>query len=242
VPTEVVAHRGSPRELHENTLESFARALEHEADGIELDVHGTRDGVVVVHHDPSLHLNGSQAGAPRQAIAQLDLAAVRSASLPGGLRVPTLDEVLELVDTRAKVYVEIKSRGIERPVVEVIRRHPTRCAVHSFDHRIVRAVKELAPDLRTGVLQTSYLIDTVSAMRAAGATDLWQQCEYIDEPLLRTIHEAGGRVIAWTVNGWAAARELADMGVDAICTDVTPTVRESLGLPTAQSPVRGAAG
>lgn len=241
MPTEVIAHRGSPRELHENTLESFERALAHGADAIELDVHGTADGAVVVHHDPTLRAEGaSEPGGARPAIAHTRLDAVLAAALPGGLRVPTLDEVLALVGARAKVYVEIKARGIERAVVDVLARHETRCAVHSFDHRIVRAVKELAPDLRTGVLLTSYLIDTVAAMRAAGATDLWQHCEYVDAELVQTVHAAGGRVIAWTVNGWAVARELAELGLDGICTDVTPTVRESLGLPGGHSPAPGA--
>ena len=232
---EVVAHRGSPRELHENTLESFARALEHGADAIELDVHGTRDGVVVVHHDPVIRSRAepatrADAPAPPRALSQMEIADVREVTLPGGLRIPTLDEVLDLVGTRAKVYVEIKGRGIERPVIEAIRRHPARCAVHSFDHRAVRTAKELLPDLRTGVLLASYVIDSVAVMRAAGALDLWQHCEYVDAALVRTVHAAGGRVIAWTVNGWAVARELADAGVDGICTDVTPTVREALGL------------
>ena len=91
--------------------------------------------------------------------------------------------------------------------------------MHSFDHRVARRVHELAPEIPVGVLQTSYPVDPLRAMRDAGARDLWQQWELIDESLIDRVHENGGRVIAWTVNEPEELARLGALGVDGLCTD-----------------------
>jgi glycerophosphoryl diester phosphodiesterase len=82
-------------------------------------------------------------------------------------------------------------------------------------------VRELAPDIPTGILSSSYLIDPIAALRAADARDLWQQWELIDGELVSRVHDAGARLIAWTVNGLEAAGSLAALGADGICSDVS---------------------
>jgi glycerophosphoryl diester phosphodiesterase len=88
-------------------------------------------------------------------------------------------------------------------------------------------VRELAPDTPVGVLSTSYLIDTVAAMRAAGARDLWQHWTMVDGALVDAVHAAGGRVVVWTVNDVDAGRALAALGVDGICTDLPGALRSA---------------
>jgi glycerophosphoryl diester phosphodiesterase len=223
---EIIAHRGVPRERRENTLASFALALDSGAQGIELDVHGTADGRVVVHHDAVLR---PLPDGRRPVIAALrydDIAAFATCEED---RAPTLDEVLALVGDRATVYVEVKAPAIETVVIEAIARAKTLCAVHSFDHRIVRRVAEIAPALPLGVLQTSYLLDPVRAVRDARARDLWQQWELVDRDLVDVVHASGARVVAWTVNDEAVAARLAAIGVDAICTDVPGSMRAFVG-------------
>ncbi len=204
---DIVAHRGANREAPENTIAAFQRALEIGVHGIELDVQLTRDAVPVVHHDAKLR------GTDRP-IASLSLAELRASS-----DTPTLDEVLELVDKRCQLYVEIKAAAAVASVVERLKTRHSWCAVHSFDHRIVANARLLDPDLTTGILLVSYLVDIVAALRAAGARDLWQQADYVDRDLVDRVHDAGGRVFAWTVNSVPRARELVDIGVDVICTD-----------------------
>lgn len=225
----LIAHRGASREKPENTLSAFRRALELDADGVELDVHATRDGVVVVHHDPVPRGTPEDGALARRAIVDLSLDELAGFRIGDSERIPTLEEVLVLVGGRADVYVEIKGAAIEAAVVDVIRRSPApaRCAVHSFDHRVPRNVRALAPEIRTGILLTSYLLDPMVALRDAGALDLWQQWELIDPPLVALAHEGGARVIAWTVNDRRRAGQLADWGVDAICTDTLPTIRQA---------------
>ncbi|MGH7652516.1 MAG: glycerophosphodiester phosphodiesterase [Gemmatimonadaceae bacterium] len=199
-------------------MPAYLRALELGADAIELDVHATRDGVVVVHHDPSFHA-GRVPWMGKRAIDDLDFAEVREFMLADGIRVPSLGEVLEAVGDAAFVHVEIKATNIEPLVVRCIRESTTPCAVHSFDHRVVQNVKKIFPAIRTGILETARHVDPTASLVATGANDLWQEVGSIDEDLVARTHAAGARVVAWTSNDPAQWKTLSEMRVDAICTD-----------------------
>ena len=227
---QLIAHRGASREFPENTLPAFLRALELGADGLELDVHATRDGVIVVHHDAQARDSSDATGSASRELARLTYDEVRTLRTPGGGQIPCLSDVLEAVHGHADVYVEIKAAEIEAEVVRTIRESPApeRCAVHSFDHRTVKRARALAPELRGGVLLSSYPVDTAAVLTAADATDCWMWWEYIDRQLVETVQHAGGRVVAWTVNDARAAGTLAAFGVDGICSDVLPVVRPAV--------------
>lgn len=214
---ERIGHRGAKRELPENTLAAFRRAFERGADAVELDVHATSDGVVVIRHDPDL--GRDFAGLSGRPIAGLSWAELEAAALPEELAVPTLAELLAIVPTGAVAYVEIKGEQIERLVADVIRASPTRCAVHSFDHAAVRRMFEIAPEIPRGILFDRAPADVAASMADAGARDVWPEWRLIDRGLVDRVHEAGGRVIAWTVNSADAAADLAALGVEGLCTD-----------------------
>lgn len=208
---ELIAHRGIHDVFTENTLDAFQRAIDLGFDAVELDVHATADGVVVVHHDESvvtskvtLSIRGTYYETLRDAAPLL----------------PRLDDVLALLAGRARVYVEIKGAGIEQDVANALSRTECDVAVHSFDHEIVRRMKELMPELRTGILQTSRLVDSLHALRAANATDLWQWHEFVDRRLVEEVTAGGGRVIVWTANTPGEWRVFKDLGVAGLCTDV----------------------
>jgi glycerophosphoryl diester phosphodiesterase len=226
---EIIAHRGLPREHPENSLPGFAAALVLGVDGIELDVHLSADGIPVVHHDPQLGrpaVDGARLAG--RSIAELTLADLRSHELAPGVGMPTLDEVLDLVDGRATVYVEVKAPAAEHVVATRLRGKERWTAVHSFDHRVPYRTREHLDGLPVGVLSVSYLMDNAGAMRAAGARDLWQHWAMIDAHLVDEVHEAGGRVIAWTANEPDAIEALLRLGVDGICTDVAKIARDTL--------------
>lgn len=214
-----IGHRGAPREYPENTLPSFARALELGADGIELDVHATRDGVVVVHHDPVPRAASANPRVAGRAIADLTYDQLRAFTVAPGVGIPTLAEVLSVIGGAAVAYVELKGAGIERQVIDVIRASTSRCAVHSFDHAAVARTGRLAPELRRGLLFSRRPRDPAAALQAAGALDAWPEWPLVDEGFVASVRRVGGAVIAWTVNDAAAARRLVSMGVDGICTD-----------------------
>ena len=87
-----------------------------------------------------------------------------------------------------------------------------------------------APEIPRGVLEVSRHVDPVNAPASVDARDLWQLAESVDEPLVRVVHAASLRVIAWTANSPEAIERLASYGVDALCTDDVALVRKVLGL------------
>jgi glycerophosphoryl diester phosphodiesterase len=214
----------------ENSLASIDAALVAGCDGIEVDVHATRDGAIVVHHDPFVlirHPDGSPAD--RRPIGGLVFDELMQFRLTDGSSIPTLESVLLITSGRAHLYVEIKERGIEQEVVGCVAGHNSDASVHSFDHRIILRCSEIAPAVRRGILLESYLVDSVAALRNARAHDFWQRYELIDRELVKTIQNEGGRVIAWTVDDGDAALEMARLGVDAICTDNVAALRAAFG-------------
>jgi glycerophosphoryl diester phosphodiesterase len=211
---ERIAHRGAKREHTENTLPAFHRAFELGADGIELDVHATSDGVVVVHHDPDV-----RQGLRRVEIAATDWAGVSALELAGGGQIPRLTDVLAIAPATVTVYVEIKGLGIERLVAESIAGHHERCAVHSFNHDAIDVVRDIAPNIPRGVLFERDTVDVLDVMSRTGARDVWPHWKLVDGALVDAVHHAGGRIIAWTVNDAGVAERLTALGVDGLCGD-----------------------
>jgi glycerophosphoryl diester phosphodiesterase len=216
----IIAHRGASGYEYENSLAAFRRAIMLDADGVELDVHATRDGAIVVHHDRDIPDVGP--------IPLLSLAEVRAARLRNGESVPLLAEVLELVQDR-DVWVEVKSLvpSADAALLGVLAAGPCpdRYAVHAFDHRVVRRLGAAAPDLRRGLLLSAYVLDPVAMLRGSGATTLWQQWELIDDDLVRCLHDAGCELVAWTVNEVGDLERLTRMGVDGLCGNYPDRIR-----------------
>lgn len=212
---EIISHRGAHQTLPENSIPAFLRAIELGANAIELDVHGTRDGALIVHHDAKVKAPGIRS----RRIAELSASDVRKLRLDHDVEIPTLGEVLDAVQN-VTVYVEIKAPDIEPLVVREIREHDVDCAVHSFDHRVVKTVKSIFPAIRTGVLQVARHVDPVQSLIATGAQDLWQEVSFIDEDLVARAHSINARVIAWTANDAEHWKTLRGFGVDGICTDL----------------------
>ena len=207
-----IAHRGASGIAYENSPSAFRLAKQLGADGVELDVHATADGDLVVHHDYAIPEAGLISG-----LSSADIAHHR---LPNGEEIPTLGQALQLLDG-LDVWVEVKSlpASFDHRLFETLDRGPTpkRYAVHSFDHRIIARLGKQRPILSRGVLLASYLLDPVAVVRSAGADVLWQEAHLIDQDLVQLMHEAGCRLIAWTANTEAEISRLAKMGADGIC-------------------------
>ncbi len=216
---EAIAHRGSHSTCPENTIAAVLAAVADGADGIEIDVHATRDRVVVVHHDFSPRGKASDRLLESRQIADLTFAETQMFDLGGGERMPSLRDLLDAVDGQARLYIEIKGAKVENQLAVAFRSAAPDVALHSFDHRIIRRMAKLSPHIQRGVLQASYMLDNCAALKSASATDLWQRWELIDADLVNEVHSCGGRVVAWTANEERDWDQLAAAGVDAICTD-----------------------
>jgi glycerophosphoryl diester phosphodiesterase len=202
-----------PRREHENTLPSFAAALAAGAQGIELDVHATADGVVVVHHDPvtrdGLEISGTKWSVLRDA----------SRGPSGTASIPSLASVCDLVAGRAELFVELKGSGIEQAVIADLDGRSGPFSMHSFDHATIGRLAALDVAYRLGLLFEEKVDDMPALLAEYGAVDAWPHHGLIDRALVDEVHRFGGRMIAWTVNSPRVARRLTAYGVDGICTD-----------------------
>lgn len=220
----IIAHRGASAVEPENSLAAFRAAVRLGADAIELDVHDTADGVLVVHHDSLL------GGRP---IGELSSADLPAQTLPNREIVPTLGQALAAIGRDCRVFVEVKS---------LLPRHdaalfhaldagpaPTHYHVHGFDHRIIRRLTSQRPSLVGGVLSTSYPVDPWRQLADAGAEELWQEAGLIDRVLVEGARSRDIRLYAWTVDDPAHARVLVELGVDGLCTNRPDVIRAALG-------------
>ena len=219
----VIAHRGASGYEYENSRAAFRRAVVLDADGVELDIHATRDGGIVVHHDPEIPGVGP--------IAQLSSAEARQVRIPNGETLPTLAEILGLMGDR-DVWIEAKALPAKHDaaLLAILDAGPApeRYAIHSFDHRVVHRLGQARPGLRLGILLTAYLCDAVAVMRSVGATTLWQEWRQVDQDLVSQVHEAGGSVIAWTVNEIGDLDRMVRLGVDGLCGNYPDRTRVAI--------------
>jgi glycerophosphoryl diester phosphodiesterase len=222
----------------ENTLASFERGLALGADWLELDVHLSRDGALVVIHDETLDRTTNGHGP----VNQHTLAELKKLDAGGwfdprfaGEHIPTLDEVLDWARTRKTVVdIEIKNApvyyaGIEDAVVRSLERHgmTEQVIVISFDHRAVQRVKKLRPAIVTGVLYACRPADGgLGLARAVGAEALLPHHAYVTREDVRAAHEAGLAVAPWTSSDPEVLKQLIDAGVDAIGTNHPDVLRQ----------------
>jgi glycerophosphoryl diester phosphodiesterase len=212
-PPLVIAHRGASSIALENSLAAFRAAAGQGADGVELDVHATIDGEIVVHHDPTV------LGLPIAHARWRDLATV---PLANGEPLPTLAQALDVLGT-LKVFVEVKvldPRWDDR-FLGVLDRgpHPSGYAIHSFAFQVVRRLGQKRPSLPRGVLSEVATRNPKQTLEDASAQTLWQERATLDEPLVKTVHGLGAGIIAWTVDNPDDVERLVRWGVDGICTN-----------------------
>ncbi len=210
----VIAHRGASAVEVENSLAAFRAAGRLGADGVELDIHATADGALIVHHDAAV------AGT---VIPNATAAAVRAQRLPNGEPPPLLEEALAAIDPRLRVYVEVKTLppSSDARLLEILDRgpNPGGYAVHGFDHRVLARLGRRRPTLPRGVLSASYPVRPVLPLQDAGAVAFWQDRALVDAELASTLHDVGAQLIVWTVDDPAEMIQLAAIGADALCTN-----------------------
>ena len=215
--TAIYAHRGCTLNALENTLEAFTAAVELGCDGVELDVHRTSDGAIVVHHDAVM--------SDGRAIAN-----TRCADLPPF--VPTLEEVLEVLGS-LRCNVELKvdpddpnvdpTAAFAAAVLGVVEQSGAtdRVIYSSFHRPTIERVVALDPTVQVGWLLNpgTDLAEAVLAARAAGFSALHPFVWSVTEDALELAHDAGLEINTWTVNGPDDLKRMVGLGVDCIITD-----------------------
>lgn len=225
--TSIWAHRGASANAPENTMVAFELAFEHGADGIEIDVQRTSDGVLVVCHDETIDRTSDGRGAivdlSYEQLCDYDF----SASKPdySGLRIPRLDEVLDLVEASGRVInIELKNSierypGMEAEIDRLVcsRKLTGRVWYSSFNHQSL--VELSSSPVPRGVLYAQQLVRAWTYASSFGAEALHPWSEVVDAEMVEAAHRCGMRVHPWTVDSPERMVELAGIGVDAIITN-----------------------
>ncbi len=214
-----IGHRGAMGYAPENTLSSFRKALELDVDMVEFDVQLCRSGELVVIHDDKVNRTTNGRGY----VAGKTLKELRVLDAGGGERVPLLGEVLDLIDRKAEVNIELKGRKTAGPVHEVIERYVRGndweygdFLVSSLYYNELERFSELNPDVRIGAL-INYIPRSIDRIAERfNAFSVHPHIRYVSQRLVNHAHERGLEVYVFTLNGFDDIERMKSMGVDGI--------------------------
>lgn len=238
--TLIWAHRGASGYAPENTLDAFELAIKQHADGVELDVHLSADGEIIVAHDETIDRCANGKGS----IAAMTLAELKkfdfSKGMPGfeGTRVPTLAEVFALLrPTGLQVNVELKTTiefypGIEKKCIDLARQMgmADRVWFSSFNHHSLLRAKQVDPAFPCGILYASTMVRPWDYAKGLGMEALHPMLtELLIPGEVTDSHATGIRVHTWTVNEQAHLELVAALGVDAIITNYPDRALKVIG-------------
>jgi glycerophosphoryl diester phosphodiesterase len=232
----VYAHRGGSKLRPENTVLAFDHGLSLGADGLEFDVHLSRDGVVVVHHDPTLDRttngHGPLAALTADELARLDAGARFPGFVGAAGGVPTLREVLRRYSsTRIIIELKLNDPALAHKTIDEVRAADAvdRVSLGSFGARVLRAARAYEPCVATGssreetrlFLYRSWVRWPVRqpAYREFQVPELAGSTRVVSPRFVRYAHEANCPVKVWTVDEESDIRRLLSWGVDAIISD-----------------------
>lgn len=232
----VIAHRGASAYRPENTPSAYELAIEQDADMIEIDLHLSRDGELVISHDPELERIGGQGR-----IGDASLAEISQLDAGDGERVPTLAEVLDRFGSRIPFNLEIKSEGAGGPYPGI--EEATLAAVRSrglleqmlfscFDDEVLRRLRELEPAARLAVLvsyrEPSGIFERAEAV-AAEAVNPFVSLATSD--FVAQAHARGLAVYPYTADEVQWLEKLLAAGVDGIFTNMPDRLRAMVPRP-----------
>ncbi|HYJ13487.1 MAG TPA: glycerophosphodiester phosphodiesterase family protein [Thermomicrobiales bacterium] len=221
----IYAHRGASFELPENTLSAFARAIELKADGIELDVHLSSDGIPVVIHDDTVDRTTNGTGE----VAAHSAAELQALDAGQSQPIPTLKEVLDLVAGKLHVDIEIKAGAAGDAVLVLTSQYPDlEFAISSFNHDALRHVRTVNGKVELWPLTAAVTDDVIHTALALGSPQIAAYDRMLNEEIVAEVRRQGLSVWVWTVNDIVRALELVNWGVVGICTDDPATVIQAL--------------
>lgn len=232
------AHRGFSGKYPENTMLAFQKALEAGADGIELDVQLTRDGEAVIIHDESVDRTTDACGRVRDfTLAELrGLDASYSYQGEGVHPVPALEEYFAWVkDTHLVTNVELKNGvypypGIEKKVWQLIQKYglEKKIIISSFNHGSVLEMQKLAPALKYGFLEESWLLAPGAYVAAAGVECYHPYYGSLTEATVAEVKSHHLQINTFTVNDEASVRKMRELGIDIVISNFPDMVKKVL--------------
>ncbi|MBD3306093.1 glycerophosphodiester phosphodiesterase [candidate division KSB3 bacterium] len=235
VPFKIAAHGGAAGYAPENTLTSFQKGLELGANVLEVDVHLSKDGELIVMHDATLERTTDGSGYIHDHtlhdLKQLDAAAHIASSQKE--QIPTLGDVFDLARGKAKFDIDLKNGpriypGIEEQVVRTIEDYDlvNDVMVISFTHLSLRQIKALNPHIQTGIVYNAGLLEPWVVAKTVNADALYPKYFYQIDDIILEAHRRGYPVYAWTIDTLDDMQRWINYGVDGITSNYPDLVRK----------------
>lgn len=238
----IIAHRGANKYAPQNTLSAFSKAVELSADGIETDVHLTKDGKIVICHNYTIDETSNGKGfiddMTLEELRKYDFGSYFSRDFEGTL-IPELYQLIEIVKDMTLINIEIKApkknNDLVKRTLDEIHKHgiEKNVIVSCFNPECIRLSKEIAPEIKTGFLyETGELADEVRKFGIAKyCSELKTDAAHPEKTLITKeevdeLHKMGMAVNPWTVDERKDIERLTKIGCDALITNVPDICRK----------------
>jgi len=215
-------HRGAKGHVTENTLESIQKALDLGVDGIEIDVHVCKTGELVVFHDFTLDRITDGTGE----IGKFSLSELKQLKVENLYSIPTLTEVLDLIDNKIFINIELKGEHTANPTCAVIKDYVDNknwtmdhFIVSSFQEKELLDVFSCNPNIALGVLTKASVNQAIALAKRINAKAIHPNLALLSKGNVKQTQDQGYKVNVWTVNTKQAIARMKSYNVDAIISD-----------------------
>lgn len=218
----IIGHRGAMGYAPENTLKSFKKAMEYDIDAVELDVYACKSGELVVIHDEKVDRTTNGKGY----VIDKTYDEIKTLDAGQNEKVPLLSEVLDLIDKKVKVNIELKGANIAKPVNDLIEDYVKQkeweyddFLISSYDHCELKKFNEINPKIEIGALVYGIPIGFAEFAEKLNATYAILAIEFINQEFVDDAHNRGMKVYVCTVNDLDDIKRMKALGIDGIISN-----------------------
>lgn len=213
---QIIAHRGASFFEPENTLGAIKRAMEMDADFVEIDVRMSKDKELIVMHDADVNRTTNGKGFVKDQTLQ----ELKKLDAGHGETISTLDEVIKLVKNKIRLIIEIKEPGTEKSVLEKLSKNNLENTIlTSFYHESIKNAKELNPQVNAGIIFTCQPVNVSQMTFNAHADIIFPGHKYMNIEMVKKVKKQGIIVYPWTIDDPEIFKKFVKMGVDGIVTN-----------------------
>ncbi|MDZ7798191.1 MAG: glycerophosphodiester phosphodiesterase family protein [Patescibacteria group bacterium] len=213
-----IGHRGAAGYAPENTLASFQKALDLKVDMIELDVYQCHSEELVVMHDDKVDRTTNGHGY----VWEKTLKELKKLEAVAGEKIPTLRQVLDLIDKKVPVNIELKEENTAQSVAQIINQYKNKgwsdedFIISSFNHIELQKIKKLQPKIKIGALLCGMPADYATLAEKMGTYSINPNLEFINQEFVDDAHARGLKIFVWTVNDKDDIERMKNLGVDGL--------------------------
>lgn len=218
----IIGHRGASGYMTENTLESIQKAIDLKVNAIEIDVHVCASGEVVVFHDFTLDRLTNTIGA----ISNFSLDELKNIKIKDEFQIPTLEEVLNLVDRKCWINIELKGEHTVLPVFEILKKYisekhwqPDDFIISSFQYSELKAFSRLNTEIPIAVLTQASMEQAMELATEFNASAIHPHFSLLTKDSCDKAKEMGLKINTWTVNNPEDIEHIKRFPIDGIITD-----------------------